>query len=90
MPLFLLSLPRLFLARQIKLGSLSPTRDFNFVTDTCEAFIAVALSKELIGTVTNAASNFEISIHDTARLIANVMNVDIDIVQDVERYRPFL
>ena len=51
---------------QIKLGAVSPTRDFNFVADTCEAFIAVANSTETIGEVINSASNFEISIGETA------------------------
>ena len=46
----------------IKLGSLAPTRDFNFVTDTCAAFLARANSNETIGEVINSASNFEISI----------------------------
>lgn len=75
-------------SRDIKLGALTPTRDFNFVADTCEAFISAALADDLVGSVTNAASNFEISIYDTARLIADVMNVDINIIQDDERYRP--
>lgn len=74
--------------RQIKLGSLSPTRDFNFVADTCAAFLAVAASDGALGQVVNAASNFEISIGDTAALIAQVMNADVEISTDQKRLRP--
>ena len=73
---------------EIKLGSLSPTRDFNFVYDTCAAFMAVASSDKTIGRTLNAASNFEISIGDTARLIADVMGADIEILTDDKRLRP--
>ena len=73
---------------QIQLGSLSPTRDFNFVSDTCAAFLAVASCDCALGQVINAASNFEISIGDTASLIAEVMNVSVDIVNDEKRLRP--
>ena len=74
--------------REIKLGALSPTRDFNFVADTCAAFIALANSDTALGQVINAASNFEISIGDTAALIAEVMNVELTIETDEQRLRP--
>ena len=74
--------------KEIFLGKLSPTRDFNFVYDTCNAFIEVALSERTIGKVINAASNFEISIEDTAKLIAEVMDKQIDIKNDSKRMRP--
>jgi NAD dependent epimerase/dehydratase len=74
--------------RQIRLGSLSPTRDFNFVLDTCAAFQAIADCDEALGQVINAASNFEISIGDTAALIGEVMNTELDIVTDEQRLRP--
>jgi NAD dependent epimerase/dehydratase len=74
--------------RQIRLGALSPTRDFNFVADTCAAFLAVADCDAVLGQVVNAASNFEISIGDTASLIAEVMNVELEIVTDEQRLRP--
>lgn len=74
--------------REIHLGAVSPTRDFNFVADTCAAFIAVAQSPEAIGQVLNSASNFEISIGNTAALISEVMNVDITISTDEQRLRP--
>jgi len=74
--------------RQIELGALSPTRDFNFVADTCAAFIALANSDAALGQVVNAASNFEISIGATAALIAEVMNVELTIKTDEQRLRP--
>ena len=74
--------------RQIRLGALSPTRDFNYVADTCAAFQAIANCDAALGNVVNAASNFEISIGDTALLIAEVMNVDLEIVSDRQRMRP--
>lgn len=74
--------------RQIKLGAISPTRDFNFVQDTVNGFIAALNSNEGLGEVVNFGSNFEISIGNTARLIAEVMNVEIEIVTDEARLRP--
>ena len=62
---------------KIKLGSLTPTRDFNFVKDTSEAFISVAESSNTIGEVINSASNFEISIGETASLIAELMVIKL-------------
>ena len=66
--------------RTIKLGSLHPTRDFNYVQDTVRAFIAVAESEESVGEVINAGSNFEVSIGDTAKLIGEVMGVSLEIL----------
>lgn len=77
-------------ARQIKLGSLHPTRDFNYVMDTVRAFLAVAGCESTVGEVINAGSSFEISIGETAKLIAEVMGADIEIVTDDERIRPEL
>ena len=74
--------------RDIKLGAITPTRDFNYVEDTCKAFIAIAESKKSIGKVINSASNFEISIGDTVKLITEIMNVDVNIITDEERLRP--
>ena len=74
--------------RQIKLGAVSPTRDFNYVADTVAGFIA-ALEAELgIGQVINLGSNFEISIGETAQVIAEIMGVSIDIITDEYRLRP--
>lgn len=74
--------------RKIQLGSLHPTRDFSYVQDTVNAFIAVAESERSIGEVINAGSNFEISIDDTVRLIAEILNVKVEIVSDQKRLRP--
>jgi len=77
-------------SRKLKLGNLSPTRDFNFVKDTCEAFYAISQAKDTLGEVINAASNFEISIKDTAQLISELMMKDIEIVEDLQKIRPGL
>lgn len=74
--------------RKIKLGALHPTRDFNFVMDTVRGFIAVAESDKSVGEVINVGSNFEISIGDTVRLIAEVMGVEIEIETEQARLRP--
>lgn len=73
---------------RIELGSLTPTRDFNYVADTCAAFLAVADSNKTIGRVINAASGFEISIGETARLIGKVMGTEVEISIDEKRFRP--
>ncbi|MFY3137536.1 NAD-dependent 4,6-dehydratase LegB [Achromobacter xylosoxidans] len=74
--------------RQIKLGAVSPTRDFNFVKDTVSGFIAALEGTGGLGEVVNFGSNFEISIGDTAKLIAEVMGEEIEIVTDEARLRP--
>lgn len=74
--------------RKIKLGSLHPTRDFNYVADTVNGFIAIAESEKSMGQIINIGSNYEISIGDTARLIAEVMGVEIQIETDQSRLRP--
>ncbi len=75
-------------AKQIKLGSLTPTRDFNYVEDTVRAFVSVAEADACLGEFTNAGSAFEVSIGDTAATIAEVMGADIEIVCDEQRIRP--
>lgn len=75
-------------ARQIKLGAVHPTRDFNFVADTAAAFLAALQSGAGVGEVINVGSNFEISVGDTARTIAEVMGADIEILTDDQRLRP--
>jgi len=74
--------------RQIKLGAVSPTRDFSFVQDTVSGFIAAMNSENGLGEAVNFGSNFEISIGDTAKLIAEVMNTDIEIITEESRLRP--
>lgn len=75
-------------ARELKLGDTRPTRDFNFVEDTVQGFLAALQCEKSIGEVINLGNNFEISIGDTAKLIANVMDTDVDIVIDETRLRP--
>ena len=74
--------------KQIKLGAVSPTRDFNFVHDTVAGFIAAMKSDKGLGEVINFGSNFEISIGDTAQLIAEAMNCKIEFITDEARLRP--
>jgi NAD dependent epimerase/dehydratase len=74
--------------KQISLGAVSPTRDFNFVQDTVSGFVAALQSDQGIGEVINFGSNFEISIGDTAALIAEAMNAEVDIITDEYRLRP--
>ena len=64
---------------EINLGNLTPTRDFNFIHDTCQAFIAVEKSEKTVGEIINACSSYEISIQNTAELISELMNSDIKI-----------
>ncbi len=74
--------------RCIKLGALSPTRDFNYIKDTVQGFIAISQSDKSVGEVINIGSNYEISIGDTARLIAEAMGVEIEVETDEQRFRP--
>lgn len=74
--------------RKIKLGALHPTRDFNYVKDTVQGFIKIAESEKSVGEVINIGSNFEISIGDTVKLIAEAMGVEIEIETDQIRLRP--
>ncbi|SFF46161.1 dTDP-glucose 4,6-dehydratase [Paenibacillus algorifonticola] len=73
---------------KIKLGTIHPTRDFNYVADTVNGFIAMLESDKCIGEEINIGSNYEISIGDTAKIIGEVMNKNIEIVSDEIRLRP--
>lgn len=73
---------------KIKLGAISPTRDFNYVMDTVSGFISVMNSEKSIGEVINIGSNYEVSIGDTAKMIAEVMGKKIEIQTDEVRLRP--
>lgn len=74
--------------RKLTLGAVHPTRDFNFVADTVDGFMAELGSERGIGEVINIGSNFEISVGDTARTIAEVMGVEVEIATDEQRLRP--
>lgn len=75
-------------AKEIKVGDLTPTRDFNFVKDTCRGFIALAKADGVIGQEINIASNYEISMQSTLELIAELMESDVKWVTDPARLRP--
>jgi len=72
----------------IKLGAISPTRDFNYVSDTVNGFIAALESQDTNGEVINIGSNFEISIGDIAKEIAELLETEINIESDEARLRP--
>ena len=74
--------------RAIKLGAMHPTRDFNYVQDTVRGFVAVAECDAAIGKVVNIGSNYEISVGDTARLIAKLMGREVEFTSDEQRLRP--
>ncbi len=74
--------------KEIKLGDLTPTRDFNFVKDTCKGFIELSKCDAAIGQEVNICSNNEISMRDTLNLIACLMNSDIKFIEDQVRIRP--
>ena len=74
--------------RKIKLGAIHPTRDFNYVADVVGGFLAAGTSPKSIGEVINFGSNYEISIGDTCKLIAELMGVEIEIETESQRLRP--
>lgn len=74
--------------KQIQLGDVSPTRDFNYVTDTCRGFLALALCDKAVGETVNIGSNYEISVGDTLNLIRELMKSDVEFLSDEQRLRP--
>jgi len=74
--------------KQIKLGDLTPTRDFNYVKDVCLGFLAVAFNSAAIGKEINIASNYEISMADILNLIRDIMNSTVEFIIEEERLRP--
>lgn len=73
---------------QIKLGDLTPTRDFNYVKDTCNGLAAITSSDETIGEIINIGSNTEISMLETVNIINEIMGNKSDIIFDENRIRP--
>ena len=73
---------------RINLGSITPTRDFSFVSDTVDGFIAALESKRGIGSTFNLGSNFEISIEETVELISQIMGKKVEINAEDVRFRP--
>jgi NAD dependent epimerase/dehydratase len=74
--------------KQIKLGDVTPTRDFNYVADTCRGFLELARCETAIGKTVNIGSNFEISIGDTLHIVRELMNSDVEFLTDEQRLRP--
>ncbi len=74
--------------KKIKLGDLSPTRDFNYVEDCCRGFIMLSESKKTIGEIINIGSNTEISIGEIFDLIKELMSSDATLSNDKQRKRP--
>tara|TARA_B100000035_G_scaffold17696_1_gene14176 strand:- start:19622 stop:20608 length:987 start_codon:yes stop_codon:yes gene_type:complete len=74
--------------KKVKLGKISPTRDFNYIEDTISGFISAQNAQNDYGEVINIGSNFEISIEDSVNIIANILNKEISIDTDENRIRP--
>ncbi len=74
--------------QEIRLGALAPTRDFSYVKDTVAGFIAVLKTDSILGETINLGTNQEISIKETAEIIANLMQKEIKISLDQKRIRP--
>lgn len=74
--------------REIKVGDLTPTRDFNFVTDTAAGFIALATAPGIEGREINIATGREVTMEETLHTIARLMGADIKWITDPERIRP--
>jgi dTDP-glucose 4,6-dehydratase len=75
-------------SRQIKLGALTPTRDFTFVRDTAQGFVQAMNCDAAVGSIVNIGSGFEISIADTVRAIAEAMGTEVEVIPDPARMRP--
>lgn len=75
-------------ARQIRLGSLHPTRDFSYVADTARGFLHAAVAERGVGDVINLGAEFEISIGNTVELIAELMQVEVSVARAEDRVRP--
>lgn len=74
--------------KQIQLGDTTPTRDFNYVADTCRGFLELARCAAAVGETVNIGSNYEISVGDTLNLIRELMGSDVEFLTDQQRIRP--
>ena len=72
----------------IELGNLSATRDFNYVKDTCKAFISILTSAKTKGKAINAASNFEVSISELLKIVEDIIGTRKEVKEDQKRIRP--
>lgn len=75
-------------AKSLKLGNVTPTRDFNYVEDICRGLIALAECDRAIGEIVNLGSNYEISVLDVLTIIKGIMHSDIEVITDEGRIRP--
>lgn len=75
-------------AKEIKLGAVEPTRDFNYVADTVAGFVAALSTDSIAGEVINIGSGYEISIGETVEIILDVMGSQAIVVTDQQRIRP--
>jgi NAD dependent epimerase/dehydratase len=74
--------------RRIRLGSLRPRREFNYVSDTVDGFLAVAEASSVVGEVVNIGNGFDVSIGELAHTIADIMGVGVELHQEATRVRP--
>lgn len=74
--------------KQIKIGDLTPTRDLNYVKDTCKGFLALANNATTFGKEINISSNYEISMTDVLGKIKTILKSDVDFITDQQRIRP--
>lgn len=74
--------------KEIKIGDSRPTRDFNYVLDTCRGLHLLGMCDDAIGQSVNIGSNFEISVNDTIKKIVDIMGKDVTIISDAQRIRP--
>ena len=73
---------------EVRVGALSPTRDFNYVSDTVEGFLCTACQPQAIGRTINIGSGVEISIGDLASLIGRLLGKELVLVPEEKRVRP--
>lgn len=74
--------------KKIQLGDVSPTRDFNYVADTCRGFLELARCESAIGETVNISSNYEISVGEVLGMIREAMASDVEFLSDTQRLRP--
>jgi len=74
--------------KEIFLGDLTPTRDFNYVMDIVKGFFMLSNCKDAIGQEINICSNYEISMRDTLNMIAKIMGEKVNFIEDKQRLRP--
>lgn len=75
-------------AEKIKIGDSRPTRDFNYVLDTCKGILSLAECDDAVGQVVNIGSNTEVSIGELFATIKKLMKSDVDFIVEQERFRP--